>query len=47
MPPAIPYATLPATEDLSVADREALIEHGMALKTYSTNRVLKEMNQCA
>lgn len=47
MPPTIPYATLPATEDLSVADREALIEHGMALKTYSTNRVFKEMNKCA
>lgn len=47
MPPTIPYATLPATEDLSVADREALIEHGMAMKTYSTNRVFKEMNQCA
>lgn len=47
MPPTIPYATLPATDELSVADREALIEHGMALKTYSTNRVFKEMNKCA
>lgn len=47
MPPAIPYATLPSTEDLNVADREALIEHGMALKTYSTNRVFREMNKCA
>lgn len=47
MPPTIPYATLPATEDLSVADREALIEHGMAMKTYSTNRVFREMNKCA
>lgn len=47
MPPTIPYATLPVTVDLSVADREALIEHGMALKTYSTNRVFKEMNKCA
>lgn len=47
MPPTIPYATLPATEDLSAADREALIEHGMEMKTYSTNRVFKEMKKCA
>lgn len=47
MPPTIPYATLPSTEDLGPADREALIEHGMALKTLSTNQALKEMKKCA
>lgn len=47
MPPTIPYATVPATEDLSAADREALIEHGMAMKTFSTNHAFKEMKKCA
>ncbi len=47
MPPTIPYATLPSTKDLGPADREALIEHGMALKTLSTNQALKEMKKCA
>lgn len=47
MPPAIPYATLPATNALSEADREALIDHGMHMKSLSAGHVLKEMKKCA
>lgn len=47
MPATIPYATLPSTENLNDADREALMQHGMNMKTLSTNNVLNEMKKCA
>ncbi|MGJ8597153.1 hypothetical protein [Sulfitobacter sp.] len=47
MPAPIAYETLPSGCDMTDADRHALIDHGLAMKSLSINKAYKEIKQCA